>query len=466
MKKVLFYVLGGVFTLCVANACHDDDPDIPQATIDTNEWIYENMDAYYYWNDLLPKSNPNQPDPEEYFHKLLYTKDTLSWITDDYASLAAEYNGNPVTMGYDPAFYAFSDGETVFIVVNYVYPGSVAEEEGLKRGDIILSINNTKLNTTNYYDLYSGTTYSVQLGKATANGNNITISETGESLDLTARITTNDPSVYHEIFNVSGYKIGYLVYVSFVAGDNDVFLNKLDQIFAEFKSEGISDLIVDLRYNPGGDLVAAGHLASEIAPAAIVSTQAVVVNLNYNDDYQAFLENDPRYADELSYKFSQLASNINMQKVYFLTTKGTASASELVITGLEPYMDVIQIGEPTYGKYSGAYILPDENNEWAIIPIVMKYSNAAGYTDFEDGLEPDYAMNDDVIFAVPFGDTADPMTQKAIELITGQTMSILATRSKPALVNQFKKITPENKVMNLRRNLYVPVSPEMKKLLR
>jgi carboxyl-terminal processing protease len=462
MKQLLLYFWGGIVLLFTAGACHDDDDngddEIPAETIATNKWVKEVMEEVYYWESEIPQiDHTKESDTEAYFYKLLYKDDNWSWITDDYASLAADYSGVPVTMGYDPTFYRFSGSDQIFIVVNYVYPNSAAADAGLKRGDIILSINGTDLDIDNYYDLYSGDSYSVQLGKAERTGDGIVIGPTNRSLSMTARVTTTDPAVHHEVIDTLGYKIGYLAYVEFVSGADHVFLNSLDNIFNEFKSAGISDLIVDLRYNPGGDLDAAGHLASEIAPAAAVNAGDIVVKLQYNDLYQDYFESDPKYEDELYYRFSKLTSNINMQKVYFLTTDGTASASELVMAGLDPYMDVVLVGDSTYGKYAGAWIIPDDDEKWAVIPVTMKYTNAAGYTDFVDGLIPDKnnLIDDDLIFAVPFGDTADPMIKKAIENIAGVPQSV-ATRSKPDIYSRFKRLIPENKEMNLRRNLYVP----------
>ena len=464
MKKLLFYYLGGLVLLLAAFACHDDDDDddvdVPGTVLATNKWIKENMELYYYWNDELPRiDQTRESDPEKYFQRLLYKDDKWSWITDDYASLQADYDGEPVTMGYDPTFYTFSDEKSVFMVVNYVYPQSAAADAGLKRGDIILSINQTDLDTSNYYDLFSGKVYSVQLGEAVLQGQGVTIYQTDVSLDLTARITVTDPAISYRVIDTLGYKVGYLAYVEFVAGDNNGFLSTLDQIFNAFKSEGISDLVVDLRYNPGGDKTAAGHLASVIAPAAIVNARDVMVNLKYNDELEAYLQEE--YPEELTYRFSKLAANINLQRVYFLTTRATASASELVITGLDPYMEVVQIGEATYGKYGGAWVLPDDDEKWAVVPVVMKYSNANGYTDFAEGLIPDFPMTDDVVFSVPFGDTADPMIKRAIEDIAGIPQSV-ATRSESDFRKMFKKLIPENKEVNRRRNLYVPVTGDMR----
>lgn len=429
------------------------EDDISDETLVINQWIDENMANYYLWNNYLPEIDyTKESNSEDYFYKLLYEDDKWSWITDDYASLNAEFSGVPVSMGYDPSFYLFGDSVSVFMVVNYVYPDSPADDAGLERGDIILSINNTELDTTNYYDLYSGSKYSVELGSAS----NSVISYTGESIDMTARVTDANPSIYHDIFEIDGKKIGYLVYVEFVVDDNLTFLSTLDNIFADFNSAGISDLIVDLRYNPGGEIDAAAYLASEIAPASVVSSEEVLVNMQYNDDLQAYLEYyEEDFPDYLSYKFSNEVTNANMNRVYFLTTSGTASASELLISGLEPYMDVVQIGERTYGKYTGAWVMPDDNDEWAMVPIVLKYANVNGYTEFKDGLEPDYEIEDDLLSAVPFGDTSDPMVAQAIELATG---SVVATtlKTKSAYLPTFKKLKiPAKK--ELKRNLIVPL---------
>jgi carboxyl-terminal processing protease len=434
------------------NGSSDDESVISEETIATNSWIFENMELYYLWNDLIPSDidYKQESDPEAYFYKLLYDdKDKWSWITDDYKSLEADLNGEPVTMGYYPSFYLYGNDADVFIVVNYVYPGSVAEKAGLKRGDIILSIDNTTLDTINYYDLYLGTNYSVQLGEIKEN----TLAFTGESVDLTAQATTTNPAIYHSIYEINGYKIGYLVYTEFICGDGNEFLTELDNVFNEFKTAGISDLIVDLRYNPGGSIDAAAYLASEIAQARDVLGEAILVNMQYNDDLQNYLESyASRYADYLSYRFNSKATNANLDRVYFLTTNGTASASELVISCLAPYMNVIQIGESTFGKYTGAWIITDDNEEWAIIPVVLKYSNINGYTDFYDGLTPDYEIDNDLLSTVPFGDTSDPMLAKAIEMITGT--SVKKATSKFKALPEYRRIMPEK--MLIKNNLYLP----------
>jgi len=452
MKRRVIITITGFLTFFVLFSCRKDNvtptPQVPQETIATNQWIYDNMNQYYYWNAQMPTGidNTKETDPKAYFYKLLYQSDKWSSITEDYKSLSAELSGDPVTMGYYPGFFLVGSNKIV-IAVGYVYPGSAAAVAGLKRGDIILSINNTVLDTTNYYTLYSGTNYSVQLGALKGT----TLESTGRSLTMTAKLTSTDPAIFDTVFNVGGTKIGYLVYTEFISGGNNTYIRSMDNIFNSFKAAGVSELIVDLRYNPGGDISAAVHLASNIAPSTATTSNQVMVNLQYNSNLQQYIQSN-QMTDYLYFKFENPSSNLNLKRVFFLTTSRTASASELTITGLKPYMNVVEIGEPTYGKYVGSWVIPDDKQAWAIMPIVLKYANAQGYTDFVNGLTPDYKLDDDLFTAVQFGDMTDPLVAKAVQLITGT--SVTSKSAKIAYPGIFRKIVPPEK-----RNLYFPSMP-------
>jgi len=120
---------------------------------------------------------------------------------------------------------------------------------------------------------------------------------------------------------------------------------------------------------------------------------------------------------------------MGLNKLYILTGGGTASASELTITGLKPYMDVITVGETTYGKYTGSITLKpefyfdkneyDEFENWGLQPIVLRYANSQGVTDFKDGFIPDIPAEDDLFSGIPLGARQDPLIKAAIEDITG-----------------------------------------------
>jgi len=433
MKKLILYP-AIIFSMLLAGCTKDDDIVADgTSTTDTestetsadytpvDEWMYDNMSLYYYWNTSLPSDVSVADYPEDFFYELLYSTDRFSFVTDDAAGLLEEFSGNTLALGFSPAFGKFSNSDQVFMIVEYVYEGSSASQQGLKRGDIILKIDGQYLNTDNYYDLYSQTGgYSVTLG-AYIDG---TIYETSTTYDISATYLSLDPVIHYEVKEINGIKIGYLVYVEFISGDNDLFLNAMDEVMGNLKSQGITELVVDLRYNPGGELTAAQHLASLLAPASATSSGEAFVTFNYNDDLQNyFLRTEGSNSDNLKMSLEANSNNPGLNRVFFLTTGGTASASELVINGLEPYMDVTIIGEPTYGKYYGSYVIYDTDtppaHNWAIIPVVMKYANSAGVTDFADGLSADVYIEDDLFNATEFGSLSDPMLAAAIEKITG-----------------------------------------------
>ncbi|MCK5372520.1 MAG: hypothetical protein KAQ62_28350, partial [Cyclobacteriaceae bacterium] len=218
------------------------------------------------------------------------------------------------------------------------------------------------------------------------------------------------------------------VYVDFISGEDDKWLKSLENALGSMKSEGISQLVLDLRYNPGGEVRVAQLLASALAPASAGLNEEVLVSFEYNDNLQNyFISREGQDSPNLYSRFSQTENNLNLNEVYVLTTGNTASASELVINGLKPYMNVTMIGEPTFGKFYGSFLLYDENDppkhNWAIAPIVLKYANANGVTDFVNGLMPEVLLVDDLLNAREFGDESDPMLATALTLIQGANLS-------------------------------------------
>ncbi len=372
----------------------------------------------------MPKSvNPlDENDPREFFYNILYEEeDHFSFITSDYPSFKASLDGVPESMGYSPAFGRFQSNDKVFIVVEYVYPNSPASSAGLKRGDIILTIDGIPLDTANYRELYNQNSYMAGIG--VKQDESIVLTE--ESVSLTSQVIVADPVLANEVIETGGKKIGYLAYAEFISGQSNEYIQSLDLAISKFIDEEIDELVVDLRYNPGGQVNVAGYLASCIAPASVVAGENVLVSYIYNDFLTAYFEENRSGSgsDPFEYQFPGSNYNLNLDQVYFLTTSGSASASELVMIGLDPYMDVTIIGDSTYGKYTGAWVYPDTQeparHDWAIIPIVLKYGNAVGFTDFKTGLVPDYLMEDDLLNPYPLGDPDDPLLAKAIELITG-----------------------------------------------
>ena len=416
-------------------ACKDKDK-IDKQSNKIDRCIYEIMDVYYLWNTKLPHYEENEDRyPEDFFESLLYTReDSWSFCVSDGTEYLAESYGTPYSMGYSPQFWAYNDSKNVLIIVECVYPGSPAERAGLKRGDIILDIDGVALTPDNYYDLYSKKSATYELGGFNAEAKELYLD--GRKLSMQAEVVEADPSVYDTIFNVGGKPVGYFVYMAFTS--DTAYFATIDAAFDRFKAAGVKDLILDLRYNRGGDIDAAGYLASAIAPANVVSNQDVLIRNEFNSILtREFRKSAP---EELEYKFPKNEHNADIENLYVLGTDRTASASELVTVGLMPYMNVKLIGEPTYGKCTGMFVFHgsekgfEDLDDWALLPVCMKYANANGYTDFVKGLQPDYKVKDDLLAGYQFGDANDPMIATALSVIQGLPLTAKAARVNPFTV--------------------------------
>lgn len=423
-------LIPSLFALLFLASCQEDDEEVttlpdeevvedPTETALINDWIYTVMRDYYYWNEAIVSPIATTTSPEDYFYSLLDQDDQFSFITDDYDGLMMEFSGVYQTMGYSPSFGLLPSSDQVFVVVEYVYPDSPADRAGLQRGDVILEIDGQSLDTENYFELYAQEQYTATLGAY--DGGAITI--TNEQVALSAEVIQADPVLYTEIKTNIDSKVGYLVYTEFISGDSRQWLTSLGEALSGFQQESITDLIVDLRYNPGGEIDAAQFLASALAPASAVANEEVLVRYEYNDELtRAIRFTEGEDSENLISTLSGNGYNLNLNRVIFLTAQGTASASELLINGLEPYMEVITVGEPTVGKFYGSWVIPDleepARHNWAVAPVVLKYANSLGETDFIDGLAPDYPVEDNLLAAYPFGDENDPILAQALAVIS------------------------------------------------
>lgn len=432
-KAIVMMLTGAMILLSSCNKepdpfYPDPDPDVAKEIRILNNWIWEGMSDLYLWEKYLPDLNPDkQPDPKKYFYKLLYEDDRDSWIVDDYEALLARFDGVQLSTGIS-AYPGLIDDNEVITIVEYVTPNSPAADSGIDRGDIIYAIDGESLDTINYFDLYYQTTATLEF----ADWNGKDIVPNGRKVTLTAIELNQNPVVHSEVINYEGHKVGYLVYTQFTAGQNDEWLLELNGVFEAFRSQGVSDVVVDLRYNGGGSLDLSAYIASTLGPVATMQGKGTYVNLVWNDLMNQYwrerdLDGDGRAdgddSPQLVINLPQSDLNLNLSRVYFLTTASTASASESLMVGLYPYMEVVQIGTTTYGKCYGSVTIDDweepKRHTWAMQPIVLKYSNADGFTDFVSGILPDFTIKESLLYAEPFGSLSDPLLAKALEEISG-----------------------------------------------
>jgi C-terminal processing protease CtpA/Prc len=409
-----FTWLWAIAVMAVIFSCSKDDLDLaPKETRTINHFIKENMDLYYLWKDNMPKLNPDtETDPKVYFNKLLFKElDHWSFITDDYQGLIDYFAGVQKSMGHSFQLYLLKQGSNKVIgIVEYVEPNSPADIAGIERGDIFYKINGTEITTENYLSLLNKDAYSLTLGTIGNDGNMTTTI----TLNLTAVELNTNPVFYYDIYSAGNRTVGYLVYNGFITNYED----DLKAVFAEFKSNGVNELVLDLRYNSGGAVSTANLLASMIGPSSIAGQ--IMIKNSYNTTLTAAIKqqfpNDQSWFED---RFITTPYNLNLNRLFVLTTSGTASASEMIIYSLKPYMNVVQIGSETTGKYYGSITISDEEKKhnWAIQPIIMRAENKNNSIDYTKGLLPNYEMDDD--YWHQLGDEQEMLLQKALSLISG-----------------------------------------------
>jgi hypothetical protein len=452
----LVIALSLTFPFCTRDEQPSDLKENPQIV---TQFIYDGMSLYYLWAEYMLDKKPTQQqnDPKKYFESILYPIDLQhgwSWITDDVEGLLADFSGESNNaFGFSPyVLWADETRTNLVAIIRYVFPNTPASEAGLQRGNIITQINGEKTTISNYQTLY---------------GSNVPVTfkvfdqffENPRNISITPRKINTDPVLYTHVYHYpeQGKKIAYLFYTEFISNYNQSLFNA----FAKFNREGVTDLIIDLRYNPGGDISAATYLGSLIAPRQEVENKSIFTILSYNPlinlffDEEGISRSDSLGVYRKNIEHNPLDANLNLNNVYIIATNSTYSASELTTFCLRPYMNVVHIGDSTGGKYTASWTVhayntfPDENGynrampvydekelseeeklalkNWAMQPIVAKYTDKNGNDFIDQGcLIPNYpvASQEEMPATwVAIGDSTDYLLSKAIYLITGQSIS-------------------------------------------
>ena len=458
MKKFKFCLLALILLFSSCKKSDDEDPNIIRIETDLEiiDFIWKGLNQYYYWQESVVNLSDSKkesesdyayflsqnPDPENFFNTLLHPDDNFSWIVDDYVELENMLQGIDISDGMEFGLYVECNDQNIFGFVRYVQKDSDAESKGVKRGMVFSNINGTRLTRDNYRDLLfnnSSSSYTIRFSEISYNQNNQCANIIPGQEDLTlikSRIVKN-PIHISKIIENGGQKIGYLMYNQFlgvVESEGKDYNSELNDAFANFLSNGINDLVIDLRYNPGGRISTSINLASMITGQF---NNQVFAKERWNSKLMNYWdENSPesllnRFTNKLGN--NQSIFSLNLDRVFILTSARTASASELLINGLNPYIDVIHIGDFTVGKNQGSITVYDyindsrdknPNHMYAMQPIVLKIGNVAGYTDFPDGLEPDIFIKESLLNPGILGDIEEPLLKIAIDQISGDAISI------------------------------------------
>lgn len=430
----VFLVLPFAMSLMLLGCTKDDIGDtreeVPQQTRLVNEFVISYHKFYYLWTEKVNYTGKDPryiEDPFALFEGFTYSElDKWSYLTDDAQAMFNSYEGVQTSYGYSLVLGQFSNTGTYFAVVQFVYPNSQAHKAGIKRGDIILAIDGQDITEENYLNLYYSSRIKLQFGIYDPQLKAV-IPDGRDEVSVSASVLSIDPVNASTIIEEEGHKVGYICYTDFVESSH----SKLAKICSEFKSAGVTDVVLDLRYNPGGASISSTFLSSLFVPAEHISKKSVFLYEVWNSNLASYMQSSGYRSYASYFTLDALPYNLDLDRIFILTTHETASASESAIVGLAPYMDVVTIGTTTHGKYCSSLLLQpvDRNNNvikeienWAMSLVAFKFANKDGFTDFTGGLDPDYIVQDDLISAVyPFGDKNDPHLAKALELITGKS---------------------------------------------
>lgn len=385
---------------------------------DSIYWFVDNvMNTWYYWNeDVVDLDYLAFQTPQNLMTAMMVPQDHWSFIDKMETVQSFFIEGEEFGYGFYLGRNIFNDLQVIIS-----YNNSTAYEEGIRRGWKLLEMDDISIQEIKNFDSFFSTEPGTMKFKF-LDENNLerTITLNKEQFALNA--------VFNEkTMDISGVKTGYFAFQSFLGYAQEELIDALSY----FNAEAVEELIIDLRFNGGGYVSIAEEMANILVPSDKVG-----------EVYYSIKHNNSKKILNYKYPFETHSLNLGLKRIFFITNEYSASASELVINGLEPHMNVIQIGGTTTGKPYSMY--PFVFQDWLAYPVAAKSVNADGFGDYEDGLVPDKAVSDN--FDYNWGDENDPAIAQAINYIRYGNFDNVAIRlkgtAKPSLPqagNSFKR---------------------------
>ena len=384
MRKYRIYapmiVVLALFAACKKDKGGGSTP--PPAAIDKiKDTTIEYARDIYLWYNQIPASFNAQTysDPDKIMSAIrAYSKEAGFTSAVDRWSFAmkqAEWDNTSSGVSGDFGLGVFFKAEGD-LRVKSVEKSSPAGVKGIRRGWKITKINGSSNITTGNADFIIQNVFNSSSSSFTfqkPDGSTVDVS-------LTSATYQENPIYLDSVYTVNGKKVGYLVFNSFL-GDTTAIYNEFNRIFNKFSTAGVTELAVDLRYNGGGYVSVQEKLANYIVNSS--ANGSVMMRQQFNDKYSSW--------DEVM-NFSKLGS-LNVNKVFFIVSNSTASASELLINNLKPYMDVKLVGPgATYGKPVGFFPIPV--GDWYIFPVSFRSTNKDGSGNYFGGIAVDSQQPD------------------------------------------------------------------------
>jgi carboxyl-terminal processing protease len=381
-----------------------------------NRFVRDALFEYYYWNRELPSVNPATfPSPQAYLEAVRYTPldQTYSFIANRADQDALYSSSQFVGLGMTTPF----DG--MEMRVSEVFPESPAAEAGLKRGDRFLTINGRTI-----AQIAEAGEFATAFGPS-EEGQKVTIEwrplqGPDVRAELTKRVVTIPPVQVTKLYEVDGRKVGYIVFRNFV----EPSMAALDEAFTALRDAGATELVLDMRYNGGGLVSVAQHLASLIGGQR--TTGKVLAEYVHNDRHREL---------NSQIRFETKPNALNLTRLVVITTRASASSSELIVNGLRPYIPVVIVGDRTYGKPVGQYGLPFCDKVLNAVSFVLK--NSQGEADYFTGLPATCPAGD--ALDRQLGDPEEASLKEAfVYLRTGACTPVVLDPTAPAGVRRVR----------------------------
>jgi len=443
MKNTIYLLA----TAIIFFSCRKKDVTVPGSSAPVNppvEISYDDLlkdsallaakDIYLWYKQIPATFNARQfADPSAimtairpYSNEVGFSQPVDRW---SFAVKQADWDnlgtGNDNDLGFGVFFNNVND-----LRVKYVERESASGKAGIQRGWQILSINgNSNIDTS------SASIQMILNAVFNSNSGNFKFKKpdgTTITLSLTATPYSEHP-VYADnvLWLANSKKLGYMVFNSFMGDTTDTY-NEFNRVFTKFSQNNVNELAIDLRYNGGGYVTVAEKLANYLAPAS--ANGQVMMNQTYNDKYSQYNETT---------LFKKLG-NLNLSKIYFIVSNNTASASELVINSLKPYVNINLVGPSTstHGKPVGFFPIPV--GTWYVFPVSFKTVNKNGEGNYYNGFPVTTRVRDGV--DANWGDTNEACLAAVLNLISG-------TAGRP-MTNSSELIAEVNEDDRLNRNQF------------
>lgn len=433
----------------------------------------------YYWNDALAATSYNAFNPrqyvnssdeelglnnelfaivklangEEYKNKATSPKYSYIFNTDDTnptpvayvpgSTLSVDLEGNGNDLGLVPGFYATDNTGTRYLaIIKSVDKGSPAYKAGMRRGDLILQVNGSDYGTaTNgqaeqfvidaFYNSTAATFKFKRYGASDA---------TAKTLSLVKTAYKSNPIYQDSVYTTGNKKVGYFAFARFSHWDTNA-ASAIASTFTKFTNAGVTNVIIDLRYNGGGYINTCQNIASLLVPTAangqvmytetynktVSGGNATLLKNQYPEEgskqtYYDYFASKPSFQN----KFSKTGGITNIEKIVFLVTGATASSSELLINSLKPYVnDIKLVGETTYGKPIGFF--PVKIGKYEVYYSLFETKNKNGEGGYYGGFTPDKDQDD--IPTKDFGDLTESLIAPAYAYIQNGSFTIATNTS-------------------------------------